>query len=242
MSATIVSTEELAELGAPSGPPEPRRLIGEIGTVIQPARLLLRSPSLLRAPKGDGRITVLMPGWRSPEASMAPIGAYLRQLGHDTRPWGLGVNDGDVEDTRDRLIEIVEGLAAEQGRPVNLVGWSLGGIVAREVARSRPETVHRVVTYGSPVLGGPTHTVGAASAGQAECARITALQEHLDATNPIRVPITAIFTRNDGAVDWRACIDRSSLDVTTVEVASTHVGLGIDPDVWVTIARALTPS
>ena len=54
--------------------------------------------------------------------------------------------------------------------------------------------------------------------------------------------ITAIFTRNDGAVDWRACIDRCSLDVTMVEVASTHVGLGIDPDVWFTIAGALDPA
>lgn len=122
---------------------------------------------------------------------------------------------------------------------MNLVGWSLGGVVAREVARSRPELVHRVVTYGSPVLGGPTHTVGAASIGPEECRRITELQEHLDATNPIQVPITAIFTRNDGAVDWRARIDRSSVDVTMVEVASTHVGLGIDPDVWITAARAL---
>lgn len=242
MSATVILDEELAELSRPTGPPGQRRLLGEIGIAIQPARLVLRTPRLLRAPKGDGRITVLMPGWRSPEAAMAPIGAYLRRLGHDTRHWGLGVNHGDVEETRNRLIEIVEDLAAQQGRPVNLVGWSLGGIVAREVARSRPEIVHRVVTYGSPVLGGPTHTVGAASVGTAECARIAALQENLDATNPIRVPVTAIFTRNDGAVDWRACIDRSSLDVTMVEVASTHVGLGIDPDVWVTIARALAPS
>lgn len=241
MSATIIPGHQLTDFDAPNGPPARRQLIGEIGTAIQPARLLLRTPRLLRQPRGDGRATILVPGWRAPESSMSPIGGYLRHLGHDTRPWGLGVNDGDVEETRDLLIDIVEEAAAEQGRPVNLVGWSLGGVVAREVARSRPEIVHRVVTYGSPVLGGPTHTVGASSAGPEECARITALQEHLDATDPIRVPITAIFTRNDGAVDWRACIDRSSLDVTMVEVASTHVGLGIDPDVWVTVARALAP-
>ncbi len=239
MKATVIPAEQLADLAAPTGPPARSRLLGELATVIQPARLLLRSPRLLRAPRGDGRCTVLVPGWRSPEASMAPIGGYLRRLGHDTRPWGLGVNDGDVEQTRDRLIAMIDRLASEQGRPVNLVGWSLGGVIAREVARSTPEAVNRVVTYGTPVVGGPTHTVGAAAAGAAECARITALQEHLDATDPIRVPITAIFTRNDGAVDWRACIDRSSVDVTMVEVAATHVGMGVDPDVWVTAARAL---
>ncbi len=239
MPPTVLSDADIRTVGQPSGPPPRGRLVREVGVAIQPARLALRSPSLLRAPRGDQRYTVLLPGWRSPEAAMAPIGAYLRRLGHRTRPWGLGVNDADVEKTRDRMLDVVEHLVAKDGRSVNLVGWSLGGVIAREIARNRPDAVHRVVTYGTPVLGGPTHTVGAVSAGPEECRRITELQEHLDATDPITVPITAIFTRNDGAVDWRACIDRSSVNVTTVEVSSTHVGLGLDPDVWLTAASAL---
>ncbi len=239
MTARSVTVDELSSVGPPTGPPDRSRLLGEVGLLLQPARLAVGGVRLARAPRGDGRRTVLIPGWRSPEAAMAPIGTYLKRLGHDCQGWGLGTNDDDVERTRDRILERLPDLVAESGRPINLVGWSLGGVIAREIARSRPDDIHRVVTYGTPVLGGPTHTVGAASAGREECARITELQEHLDATDPIRVPITAIYTRNDGAVDWRACIDRSSCNVRMVEVGSTHVGLGLDPDVWLTAAKAL---
>ena len=239
MAARPLTADDLHTIDAPTGPPDRRRLLGEFATVVQPARLFARGPQLARAPRGDGRRTILIPGWKAPEASMAPIRGYLRRVGHDARGWGLGTNDGEVEEIRDRMIALVPDVVERTGRPVNLVGWSLGGLIAREIARNLPDQVHRVVTYGSPVLGGPTHTVGAASAGDDECRRITELQEELDATNPIRVPITAMFTRADGAVDWRACIDRSSLDVTMLEVGSTHVGLGLDPDVWLATARAL---
>lgn len=239
MPARQLTESDLATITAPSGPPARSRLAGEIGAILEPARLALNAPRLAKGPRGNGRRAVLIPGWRAPEASMVPIGGYLRRLGHRPAPWGLGTNDADVEETRDRMVDRVPELVERNGGPINLVGWSLGGVIAREIARTLPESIHRVITYGTPVLGGPTHTVGAANAGAAECARITALQEHLDATDPISVPITALFTRHDGAVDWRACIDRSSLDVTMLEVRSTHVGLGIDPDVWVAVAEAL---
>lgn len=239
MAATTLTPNELESFSPPEGPPARGGLVREVGSAVEPFRLALRTPKLLQAPRGAGRVAVLIPGWRAPEAAMAPIGSYLRFLGHRPQPWGLGTNDGDVEETRDLMIERIARLAEESGQAVNLVGWSLGGVIAREIARSRPDDVHHVLTYGSPVLGGPTHTVGAGAIGRKECERITELQEHLDATDPIRVPITAVFTRNDGAVDWRACIDTSSLDVTTVEVSSTHLGLGIDPDVWLVAAQAL---
>lgn len=170
---------------------------------------------------------------------MWPIGSYLDRLGHRTTGWGLGTNAGTVEAFRDQLVERVPELVDRSGRPINLVGWSLGGVVAREVARVLPEQINQLVTFGTPAVGGPTYTIGAASFGEEESTRIRELQQELDANDPIRVPITAIFTRRDAAVDWRACIDRASVDVTMVEVASTHIGLGLDPDVWLTVARAL---
>ncbi len=239
MAATVLTDDQLDAVGPPQGPPGRRRLLAELTVAFEPARLALRAGPLATAPKGDGRIVVLFPGWKAPESSMWPIGTYLDRLGHDSRPWGLGVNRGDVEAMRDQMMERVARSAESSGRPVNLVGWSLGGVVAREVARQLPEQVNRVVTYGTPAIGGPTHTVGAASYDPAEVDRIRLLQEELDANEPITVPITAIFTRRDGAVAWRACIDRLSPDVTMVEVRSSHVGLGLDPDVWLTVARAL---
>ena len=160
--------------------------------------------------------------------------------GHDAVGWGLGVVTNEVEALRDQMIDRVREQVDRTGEPVNLVGWSLGGGIAREVARNLPTSVNRVATYGTPVLGGPTHTVGATAMGKAECERITTMQEHLDEMDPIKVPITAIFTRKDGAVDWRSCIDRSSENVTMLEVSASHAGLGLNPHVWVAVAEALS--
>lgn len=236
---SVLTTDQLDDIAPPIGPPSRAGLVGEFGTVLQPARLVLGGAKLRRAPRGDGRISIFLPGWKAPEVSTLPLRGYLKSLGHDARSWGLGTNQGDVEAMRDEMTSTVDRLATDSGRPVNLIGWSLGGVVAREIARTLPDSVHRLVTYGSPIVGGPSYTAGWASYPAAERARITELQEHLDATEPISTPITSIFTRNDTVVDWRACIDRSSLNVTTVEVGSTHVGLGLDPDVWMVVANAL---
>ena len=106
-------------------------------------------------------------------------------------------------------------LADDSGRAVSLVGWSLGGVIAREVARQHPDAVRRVITYGTPVA------------------------RRLDARTPLRVPLTVVFSRRDGIVPWPACIDRSSTCVEHVEVSSTHLGMGIDPDVWELVAHRL---
>lgn len=223
----------------PQGPPDPLAFRGELRTLVQPLRLLGRTPWLLRAPRGDGGVVLDIPGWRAPEASMAPLRTFLRRLGHDARPWGFGTNVGHPERDADRLLPVVRRAADTSGRPVALVGWSLGGVVAREVARRAPALVSAVVTYGTPVIGGPAHTLGARSWGKAEVDRIEALQADLDRTDPILVPVTAIFTRNDHVVNWLACLDHASPDVHHVEARSTHLGLGLDPDVWLAVAEAL---
>ena len=223
----------------PGGPPARASLALEPLGALQLPRLALATPRLWRVPRGDGGPVVDIPGWRAPESSMAPLRSYLRRLGYDARTWGLGTNLGDPEADVERMLDSVRDLAAEAGRPVRLVGWSIGGVVAREVARKLPEEVARVVTYGTPVIGGPAHTVAAARYEPGAGERIDALVAELHSTDPIRAPITAIYTRRDGVVDWRACIDRLSPNVEHVEVASTHLGLGIDPDVWEIVARRL---
>ncbi len=223
-------------------PRVPRGLVGFTGewrTALLPARLLLRAPWLAGAPRGDGRPTILLPGWRAPELSMAPLGLYLRGLGHDTRGWGLGVNQGNPQRDVALMTAAVDALHASTGREVALVGWSLGGLVARETARARPGSVSQVVTFGTPVVGGPTYTIGAGAYGEAQSRRIRERAEALDRADPIRVPVTAMFTRRDNVVDWPACLDRTTPGARHVEVRSTHLGLGLDPDVWLTVAGAL---
>jgi hypothetical protein len=101
--------------------------------------------------------------------------------------------------------------------------------------------VRRVVTYGTPVVGGPTFTaVARAYAPETSGTRVVA--ERLDAGSPIRVPLTVVFTRRDGIVAWEACIDRVSPCAEHVEVSSTHIGMGVDPDVWRIVADRLASS
>jgi dienelactone hydrolase len=224
----------------PEGPPGRLIRAAELTAPLELARLILSTPSLRRIPReGDGALVVDIPGWRSPEASTAPLRSFLRWLGYDAEPWGFGTNHGDPENDARRLVPLVVERAEKADRPVSLIGWSLGGVIAREVARARPDAVRRIITYGTPVIGGPAHTIGASSFNEEESARIDALIRETESENPIQVPVTAIYTRRDGIVDWRACIDRTSLDVEHIEVASTHLGLGIDADVWRVVAERL---
>jgi pimeloyl-ACP methyl ester carboxylesterase len=223
----------------PDGPPSRATLSGEALTPIQFGRLALGTPRLARAPRGDGGPVVDIPGWRAPESSMAPLRTYLRRLGHDARTWGFGTNQGDPQRDTERMSRSVAELAAETGRPVGLVGWSLGGVIAREVAREVPEHVACVITYGTPIIGGPMHTIAASGYEPGFGDHVDRIIDELNASRPIRVPILSIFSRRDGIVAWQACIDRASPRVRHVEVGSTHLGLGIDPDVWLLVAREL---
>lgn len=208
---------------ASSGPSR-RGLRGEWRAGLQVARLVAATPTLRNASRGDGAPVVLVPGWKAPSASMVPLRSFLRHLGHDAYDWDVGVNEGRLQRDVPRLAAQVASLASAAGRPVTLIGWSLGGTVARETARQAPATIAQVITFGSPVVGGPMHSLGARSNG------------------PISVPITAIFTRRDSIVSWPDCIDRTSPQVRHVEVFSTHLSMGIDPDVWRIIADRLAPT
>ena len=132
---------------------------------------------------------------------------------------------GQGEDTARRAVEAWEGFC-EALKPA-------GGVLAREVARTRPTLVRRVVTYGTPAVGGPTYTAGAATWGEEACARAAELTEQWDRDTPISVPVTALFSRRDGVVD------RTSRAVENVEVGSRHLGMGTDPDVWSVVADRL---
>jgi pimeloyl-ACP methyl ester carboxylesterase len=225
--------------GEPDGPPSGLARLGEAGALAQLPRLLAGTPRLLRSPRGDGSVVLELPGWQAPEESGAPIRVFLRRLGYDAHGWGLGPNRGNPRASVPRLERRVLELSEASGRAVALVGWSLGGVIAREVARRIPAHVRHVVTYGSPIVGGPVHTVAARMYGPQDLMRIAAEAKRMDSRTPIQVPITAIFSRRDGVVSWQACIDRFSLHVEHFEVRSPHLGLGIDPDVWAIAAKRL---
>lgn len=220
-------------LAAPEGP----KILGEIAGLLQLPRLALRGPQLALLPRGNQTV-VCFPGFGTGDIFTAPLRGALRSLGHRPYGWGFGINRGEVEGMIDRVTEMVGGRVDDSGRPAALIGWSLGGIFAREVARDAPELVSRVITYGTPIIGGPRYTRGASVYGEEQVAHIEAVVEERNQI-PIERPITAMHTTSDNIVDWRACIDTFSPDVENIEVTSTHAGMGIDPDVWSIIARRL---
>ncbi|PKH42098.1 Alpha/beta hydrolase family protein [Nocardioides alpinus] len=229
---------DTVSLGRPSGPPHTRTALGEVRAALDAARLVGATPRLVSAPRGDGHLVVDIPGWKAPEISGAPLRYYLRRLGYDARGWGFGTNTGSVRRDIERLAAQVVELVEEKGAPASLVGWSLGGVIAREVARRHPDAVDRVITYGTPV-GGPMHTTVARAYNRGPDNDGHRESRRLDESNPIRVPLTIMFSRQDGIVSWQACLDHSSPMAEHVEISSTHLGMGFDPDVWAIVADRL---
>lgn len=201
-------------------------------------RALLGAPRLRSLPRGDGAPVLLISGFGASDQSLFPLRRFLRTLGHDARPVGSGRIGDDVVELYGRVAERAETVLDDTGRPPALVGWSIGGVIAREAARDHPGSVRRVITFGAPVEGGPSYTALAFRYGDERLGEIRERVEERAAV-PITVPITAFWSRNDGIVTPEACIDHHNATAENVEVSGTHLGMSIDPDVWSLVAQRL---
>jgi alpha/beta superfamily hydrolase len=210
--------------------------IRELRVVREPMRLALNAWSVSRQPRGEGRHVFVLPGFGANDSSTLLVRSYLGHLGYNVSGWGLGINTGDVEAQFEQTLDNVEQRHHNAGERVSLVAWSLGGVIAREVARDRPDLVGSIVTFGTPLYG-PRHT--ATSMGQQSPLRDAIEEQILErSARPISRPVTSIYSRHDGVVSWQACVDPDP-DTDNVEVQSSHFGLGIDPDVLKVVAKAL---
>jgi pimeloyl-ACP methyl ester carboxylesterase len=196
-------------------------------------------PLLDHAPRGDGHPVLVLPGMGGGDRSTVPMRAYLRRLGYDAQGWGLGVN----QPSRETLVRLGRRFAqfAEQHdhRPISLIGWSLGGIYARELARADPVAVRQVITLGSPFRDAP----GEESHPGAMLRMINPDRPRRRIEQgPLAVPSTAIFSRSDGIVPWRASRDVAGRRAESIEVISSHCGLGHHPGaLWAIADRLAQP-
>jgi pimeloyl-ACP methyl ester carboxylesterase len=205
--------------------------------------LVAKARELRSLPGGDGRKVVLMPGFLADDRSMWPLRRFLSSLGYDARGWGLGRNEGDPEAAAARFIERLDSLR-ENGERLTLIGWSLGGVVARVVAMHRRDAVREVITLGTPVEGGPKYTSAGAYYAKSRGIDLDAFEQHVHSMNQqgLDVPLTVVYSRTDAIVSWRAAIDRYNPQARHIEVASSHVGLGFNAEVWRIVARVLHAS
>jgi pimeloyl-ACP methyl ester carboxylesterase len=221
-------------------PPHPSGMIREVRVLLELPRLLFRFPGLARQPRGCGQPVLVLPGYGAGDVSTALLQGYLRFLGYHVRGWGRGRTRGEVHHLMPRVLKRLMSLARKSGQEVTLVGWSLGGYLAREAARERPDLVHRVITLGTPVIGGPKYTV-VARRFHRRGIDMDAMEAEIELRNQIllRAPVTAIYSRTDAVVAWRACIDRNGSNVEHVEVRTTHFGFGFSAEVYRIIAQRL---
>ncbi len=201
------------------------------------------SPILGRAPKGDGHPVLVLPGMLGGDESTFILRRFLRSRDYWTHRWHLGRNLGrrSIGAEGEHVLSLIERLYLESGkRPVSLVGWSLGGIIAREAAKRVPEQVRQVITMGSPFNHPPEgsllaqiyHFVSGTSPDPLP------IREAL-ACPPDHTPSTAIYSRSDGMVSWRACLEGVGPLTDNIEVYSSHTGYGVNPSALFAIADRL---
>lgn len=200
---------------------------------------LLASSILRSAPKGDGHPVLVFPGLATGDFSTVVLRNYIAELGYAAYAWELGLNLGPRPGVIDRCLERVRKLYDEHREPVSLVGWSLGGIYAREIAKSQPDAVRLVITLGTPFAGSPKATNAwrlyelASGERLADDARI----EQLRATPP--VPTTSIYSRTDGIVAWRCSVEQETGMSENIEVHASHCGMGMNPTALFAVADRL---
>lgn len=218
--------------------PRPAPIACELAAVPEFGVFLATSPLMARAPRGHGGRVLVIPGFTAGDLATTPLRATLRALGHRPSGWGLGANVGPNDLTVRQLQRKVDEMVDQNDGPIDIVGWSLGGVMGRLLAAHRPEDVNQVITLGSPIhLDDPatriTDTVRV-------LAHVAGLQpnERRYSIRRIPVPSTVIYSRGDGVVAPSSTHQEPGPTAENIEVRGSHIGLVHNPAVlWVVADR-----
>lgn len=263
-----VTHHTLGEFLRPEGFARPARaaLLQEGSLVLEAGRYARRSwaergahrhtPYVARAPQRAGDPVLLVPGFLAGDGTLALMARALRRQGFRTYRSYIHANVGCTLVAGAQIEARLDEIAQRRGSRVRIVGHSLGGMLARSVAARRPDLVSGIVTMGSPILAPGAHH-GSLATGVDLLVRLSragvpglmsedcvaghcARDSFEQARTPLAedVAFTAIYSRRDGVVDWRACVDP---DAVPVEVTASHVGMALDPEVIDAVAAALRP-
>ena len=203
------------------------------------AASLLAAPWLRKLPRGDGHRVLVLPGLAANDLTTLPIRTFLKDRGYRPSPWEQGLNLGPRPGVLDTLRARVRELFSVDRRKISLVGWSLGGVYAREIAKEMPEMIRCVITLGSPFAGPPQATnawwLYERVSGHPE--PDAAMQAALRVAPP--VPTTSIYSRTDGIVAWQSSLNPPGPLAENIRVHASHIGLGLNPLAMTAIADRL---
>jgi pimeloyl-ACP methyl ester carboxylesterase len=234
-----------ATLRIPVQPPRPSLVLAALETpraFLEMIALTAAAPFLYQAaPRGDEHAVLVLPGFTADDSSTVVLRRYVRQLGYRAHGWRLGRNFGHKALGK-QLFHRLEQVYSESGKRVSLVGWSLGGILAREVAREYPMFVRQVISLGSPFASrqGGTNVPRVLFRMLSGGFREEPIHERLELPPPVHS--TAIYSRTDGVAHWLACVEREAPHTDNIEVPGSHCGLGVNPLVFYAIADRLAQS
>jgi hypothetical protein len=192
-------------------------------------------------PRGDGHSILVLPGLITSDRSTVPLRTFLKARGYAAHGWDLGRNYGPLPGVERKMVDRVKKLADDSGRKVSLVGWSLGGIYARQLAKLMPDEVRVVITLGSPFNGDPRSTNAWRLYEHMSGTKVDDRENHIGgsiAASP-SVPTTAIYSRSDGICAWQTCLENDLPHTESIEVEASHCGLGHHPAAVFAIADRL---
>jgi alpha/beta hydrolase fold len=225
-------------------PPSRTLLLLEGRAVQELGAFMLLRPWLAAAPRGDGHPVLVFPGLLASDFSTQPLRGFLKAQGYAVHGWKQGRNLGLRPGVEGEMLDRIDELYERHGqRKLSLIGWSLGGIYARELARRFPADVRQVITLGSPFRNPSATNVSFLIQWLLSGRWVsTAAEIRERLRTPLSVPTTSIYSRSDGVVSWHSCVEEEGPLRENVEVFSSHVGMGYNPTVlFVTADRLAQP-
>ena len=218
---------------------EGQRALAELAT------LPIASPLLQMAPRGDGHPVMVLPGFMAAGGTTVPLRRFLKSKGYTPFCWELGRNLGPkaIGNQGELLAHRLQTVYRQMGRKVSLVGWSLGGVMSREIAKRFPDMVRQVITLGSPFGGDPraSYVFNLYRSITGHDIDPDAMADEFEALRqpPPGIPTTAIYSKTDGVVAWRNCVEQNGPLTDNIEVYASHCGLGVNPAVFYALADRL---
>jgi dienelactone hydrolase len=236
-----INPEHMPDHGSPSL----FKLALEARTILEAGGFALSYPLLKTSVKGDGHPVLVLPGFMASDISTKLLRTFLKGRGYQAYGWELGRNLGKfshpVTGCGEEIVDRLKQIQAIHNQKVSIIGWSLGGIYARELARLQPDLVRFVITLGSPFSGNLTANHATWLFEKTSGYTIDTMDKDLWKTmrSPPPVPTTSFYSKSDGITAWECCIEEEQETTENIEVPSSHCGMGHHPFVMWAIANRL---